>query len=371
MMHWYKITPLDILLFRDAKPFSPGERAWAGSVFPPPGHAIAGAIRGLLQESVDLELTGAFLCRNETLYFPSPLSYDEGNLLVPLDWDEHHHLHNVLESDSTQPKPLVRASWNPRREANNNQEKQYRSYLPTEVIKTYLTTGTIAEKEWEGTKDELKPWITETRSHNSIEDGTRQVEDESGYFVENAIRLKEGWGLAIGIECSAELRESTILRLGGEGHHALLEKCDTLETQWEELQDISRQNQQSSQRCLAYLVTPGVFERRDKNTNMAQCRAWPWEWKLTNHPNPTQPKGNLVSVATDRAVPISCRMRGEDNSSRAAPQVFAASGGSVYYLEKSEVLFQDDKEKAPKKVQRWRKLGYSELLWIKFRGQEE
>lgn len=394
-MYWYKITPLDILLFRDAKPFSPGERAWAGSVFPPPGHAIAGAIRGLLQESVDIQLTGAFLCRNETLYFPSPLSYDEGNLLVPLDWDEHHHLHGVLESDPTQPKPLVRASWNPRREANNNQEKQYRSYLPTEVIKTYLTTGTIAEKEWEGTKDELKPWITETRSHNSIEDGTRQVEDESGYFVENAIRLKEGWSLAIGIEVidikrdkskldESELRQlevqlqeiklqlerldPTVLRMGGEGHHALLERCDRLEEQWEELIEISDLNRQSSERCLAYLVTPGVFERRYKNTNMAQCRAWPWEWKLIDHPNPTQGKGKLVSVATDRAIPISCRMRGEDNSSRAAPQVFAASGGSVYYLEKPEVLFQDDKEKAPEKVQRWRKLGYSELLWIKFQG---
>ncbi|MFN5658855.1 MAG: type III-B CRISPR module-associated Cmr3 family protein, partial [Pseudanabaena sp.] len=40
-MFWYKLTPLDVLMFRDAKPFSPQERAWAGSVFPPNNHAIA------------------------------------------------------------------------------------------------------------------------------------------------------------------------------------------------------------------------------------------------------------------------------------------------------------------------------------------
>ncbi|MFM7714712.1 MAG: type III-B CRISPR module-associated Cmr3 family protein, partial [Microcystis sp.] len=46
-MYWYTITPLDVLLLRDAKPFSPGERAWAGSTFPPNGHTIAGALSAL------------------------------------------------------------------------------------------------------------------------------------------------------------------------------------------------------------------------------------------------------------------------------------------------------------------------------------
>jgi hypothetical protein len=30
-MYWYTLTPLDVILLRDAKPFTPGERAWAGS----------------------------------------------------------------------------------------------------------------------------------------------------------------------------------------------------------------------------------------------------------------------------------------------------------------------------------------------------
>lgn len=411
-MYWYKLTPLDVLLFRDAKPFSPGERSWAGSVFPPPGHAIAGAIRGLLQEKVEIKLTGPFLCRDKTLYFPSPLSYDEGNLLVPLDWDENHHLHNVLESDPSQPKPLVRASWNPKRKDNSDhgEEKQYRPYIPTEVIKAYLHAGTIKETDWQGEKDEIEPWIEETRSHNTIEDGTGQVQDESGYFVENTIRLREGWGLAIGIEVigvedkfkkitEEELKElnlklknldsldSVVLRMGGEGHQVLMQRCDSLGQQWDELQEISNSNRdralelwketKDSQKppeslCLAYLVTPGVFERRDKfnQNNPVLCKPHPWEWKFAAHPNPNQSqdksKASLVSFATDRAIPISCRMQiGKDKSksSRAAPQVFAAPPGTVYYLEKPEDLFQDT---ATGKIKRWRNLGYSELLWIKF-----
>ena len=371
-MYWYKLTPLDVLLFRDAKPFSPGERSWAGSVFPPPGHAIAGAIRGLLQESVNIKLTGPFLCREETLYFPSPLSYDEGNLLVPLDWDKDHHLHGALESDQGQPKPLVRASWNPKPEPNKQSCKKvnYREYLSYQVIKKYLEEGKIEKEEFKCSSEEEKVWKIETRPHNSIQDDSRQVKEESGYFVENAIRLEEGWGLAIGLQEKLNILESSTLRLGGEGHQALLQRCDALGEQWKKLQAISDENKKSSQRSLAYLVTPGVFERRDKNKNtkMAKCRPCPWEWKLTNHPNPTQTNGSLVSFATDRAVPISCRMRGEDNSSRAAPQVFAATPGTVYYLEKPETLFQEQTN-THQRIQRWRHLGYSELLWIKFLGE--
>jgi CRISPR-associated protein Cmr3 len=72
MIYWYTIAPIDILLFRDAKPFTPGERAWAASVFPPSGHTIAGAIRNIIDRQ--LELIGPFLCYHNTLYFPRPLN---------------------------------------------------------------------------------------------------------------------------------------------------------------------------------------------------------------------------------------------------------------------------------------------------------
>ncbi|AIE73563.1 MULTISPECIES: type III-B CRISPR module-associated Cmr3 family protein [unclassified Synechocystis] len=44
---------------------------------------------------------------------------------------------------------------------------------------------------------DYKPWVAESRPHNAMESGTRQVKDADGYFVENGIRLKEHWSLAI------------------------------------------------------------------------------------------------------------------------------------------------------------------------------
>jgi|GEM_PF-376909 len=450
-LFWYTLTPLDIWLFRDAKPFTPGERAWAGSVFPPNGHAIAGALRGLLRK-VDLDLTGPFLCREDKtgakqLYFPRPLSFDKTIPLMPLDWDENSHLRGLLHNDPSQPMPLVRWSQSPvaiDRDSKDKPEPVYRQYLPFNAILDYLKTGhcsRVLDEQWqisdvEHDKSEAEPWLVETRPHNALQPGTRQVKEADGYFVENAVRLQSGWSLAIGLEqqdkpeqqdeleqqneLTKKLEENggaVALHLGGEGHRALLERCEALDGQWQALKDRSDKNYQEqwgkkddpSGRSLAYLVTPGVFEywqslqltRNGSNGNsyngnsynsngsngnggsardqMSLCRAWPWEWKLSTVSNPNQTSGPLVSVATEKPVPISRRNRyAGDNSpedlnlSIPSPQVFAAPPGSVYYLEHPEKLFQDDPPLVngkPHGTAVWRQLGYSELLWLPFRSQ--
>jgi CRISPR-associated protein Cmr3 len=82
-------------------------------------------------------------------------------------------------------------------------------------------------------------------------------------------------------------------------------------------------------------------------------------------------------MSTDKPVPISCRIREkedkEDNTksitkSIPAPQVFAAPPGTLYYLNKPQGLFQDNQES---RVNNWRQLGYSEMLWIKYQGKSE
>jgi CRISPR-associated protein Cmr3 len=384
-MDWYTLTPLDVLLFRDAKPFSPGERAWAGSVFPPNGHALAGALRGLLQQKENFKLVGPFLCHEQTLYFPIPLSYDKTVPLVPLSWDENHHLHGLLESDPDRSQPLVRASWAPKPQNQEGaKDAHYFEYLPYSVIQDYLVTGEILPSQWHRTEpNQTKPWTVETRSHNTIDFGTRSVKDADGYFVENSIRLEEGWSLGIAIECQQELPTRAILRLGGEGHRAILEHCPMLADQWYTLQHLFQANFAKAQHSMAYLVTPGVFERWQRagrrgdstgpnageelsaSVQIATCQAYPWEWNFTHRAKTNQKTGPLVSFATDKPVPISCRMRYDQKNSIPAPQVFAAPAGSVYYLERPQGLFQD-KSDAPEPVQRWRKLGYSELLWLPY-----
>ena len=385
-MNWYKLTPLDILMLRDAKPFSPQERAWAGSIFPPNGHTIAGAFRGILGERKDFKIVGPFLCyqnTKNTLYLPRPLGFAKSVPLVPLTWETESYINNALW-DKTQPCPLVK----PHNKKDDDEddkddfvkcsgvETKFRQYLPYCVVKKYLETGKIDKNDWNIIKDshEDKPWDEETRSHNSIEPGTKQVKVPDGYFVEKAIRLHQNWSFAIGI--NHEITTPATIRLGGEGHRVIVESCPELGEQWQELQKISDGNFKADTKSIAYLVTPGVFERPHHKYNPEQrvnlCRPYPWEWKLKD--------GIFVSMSTDKAVPISCRIREKEDNTKSitksipAPQVFAAPPGSLYYLNKPQGLFQDNKRLANEqknRVNNWRQLGYSEMLWIKYQGKSE
>ena len=74
-------------------------------------------------------------------------------------------------------------------------------------------------------------------------------------------------------------------------------------------------------------------------------------------------------VATEKAIPISGRIRDGDNdeTSIPAPQMFAAPPGSVYYLSQPQALFEAVGEtKAAKGMKGLKNLGYSKLLWAKY-----
>ncbi|NJL47734.1 MAG: CRISPR-associated protein Cmr3 [Leptolyngbyaceae cyanobacterium SM2_5_2] len=365
-MYWYTLTPLDVLLFRDAKPFTPGERAWAGSVFPPNGHALAGAIRGLLQTRQQINLKGPFLCHAGQLHFHRPLNYVGDHPLVPVAW-----LLPQLKMmwDQQMPMPLMTEEGQAleQEKADSGKLRQFLTY--NQVLKL-LQHKPLTEEDWlcpEGV--DPQPWTVESRPHNAIEPGQRTVKDSDGYFVENAIRLHSGWSIAISLDHDTHTQLQTLgipatMRLGGEGHRALLERCSGLDKQWQTIQTLSGTNFYRQERALAYLVTPGVFERT--RNGVATCRAWPWEWQLAHAPNKNQTPGPLVSVATDRPVPISSRRR-DGNDSVPAPQVFAAPHGSVYYLERPKELHQDNPDH---KSYKWRQLGYSELLWLPYHPLE-
>ena len=362
-MHWYTLTPLDVWMFRDAKPFSPTEGAWAGSVFPPSGHTIAGAIHSLLErdrassKKPMFQLRGPFLCFKNELYFSRPLNFLNEALLKPIPWQ--HDSPSQLVWDKRNPAPLLPSSTEQNQASSN---RTLRGYLSAESLLKLMQRKILSADEWywdDLKSPEGKPWTLENRSHNSMQTGTRQVKEDDGYFVEKAIRFYEGWRLAIALD--QDLPTPTTVRLGGEGHQALLEAAPSLSERWQLLMDESESNRHRSSKSMAYLATPGIFER---NVNgVAQCRAWPWEWNLAHCSNPNQNAGPLVSVATDKALPISGRFRYRETS-RPAPQVFAAVPGTVFYLNQTDSLFQDNPEY--KKAHQYRKLGYSELLWMSY-----
>lgn len=388
-MYWYKLTPLDVLMFRDAKPFSPQERAWAGSVFPPNNHAIAGAIRSSFDINRNIQMKGAFLCCDDDLYFPRPFNYVNQNRLIPITWLKDHPSQQMLW-DKSKPVPLVLPltpkdsddDHCPSSEKDN--KDKYRDYLPHDAILDYLETGEIKPSDWlvnEAKEKKRKPWTVETRSHNALEDGTGQVKESDGYFVENAVRMVEGWGFAIAIDAETDKRlrqreKPLVMRLGGEGHRVLIEPCDRFADQWQNLQTVSQQNFSTGGQSMAYMVTNGVFERAsDRGSSDRQkrsiCRPYPWEWELTHTPNGKPDKKMLVSVATEKPVPISCRFRDKKTKeSVPAPQVFAAPAGSVYYLNRPAELWQNSAEHGNKdSLKVWRELGYAEMFWINYQGE--
>ncbi|MEA5537029.1 type III-B CRISPR module-associated Cmr3 family protein [Crocosphaera sp. XPORK-15E] len=388
-MYWYTLTPLDVILLRDAKPFTPGERAWAGSIFPPNGHTVAGALRSLIDKK-DFEIKGVFLCREDkdkkkTLYFPRPLGWVGLKPLIPLhqEWNTNSPFHHAMW-DQSQPCPLVTLS-----KDSEKDDKNYRQYLPSDAVLFYLKNGYFEKEHLLLPTDDKhnpeyepeQPWKIETRSHNSIEDNSKQVKNADGYFVEKAVRMASGWHLAIGL--NYQLDTPATIRLGGEGHRVLIQACDELGNQWKSLHNQSNENFKKEGKSIAYLVTPGVFER--KHNGQAMCKPYPWEWKLAhtinNNQNKDDPSRVLVSVATAKAVPISCRIRDKNDNSKSipAPQVFAAPMGTQYYLNKPCYLyanpdnpetqsFKGNKEaKAYHRAKGLLDLGYSELLWIKWK----
>ena len=187
-MYWYTLTPSDVLICRDAKPFSPGNGAWASSVFPPNGHSIAGALNSLInsEKQLKFKIKGPFFCFEETLYLPRPLGFVGTTPLVPVDWDENSPLHHA-KTNPFQPRPLVTPSWSVRESNendsdNNDDEIEYRQYLPSDVVTTYLETGKINLEDWQlQNKGENQPWIIETRPHNTMKEDSRQVKDAGFY----------------------------------------------------------------------------------------------------------------------------------------------------------------------------------------------
>jgi CRISPR-associated protein Cmr3 len=384
---WYKLTPLDVLMFRDAKPFSPQERAWAGSVFPPNNHAIAGALRSSFDINGNIQIKGTLLSCDEKLYFPRPFNYVSQNRLTPIAWLEPNHPSKQMLWDKSKPVPLVIGDrGNHDSDEDKHKKGDYRLFLPSDVVLRLLKNEALTEKDWLVNQDREKkdkPWIVETRSRNTLQDGTRQVKESDGYFVENAVRLVEGWGLAIAVDKTTDAKLNSkakplVMRLGGEGHRVLLERCDAFGTQWNDLQEVSKTNFEKGDRSLAYMVTNGVFERvTDRGTpkkaryERSVCRPYPWEWDLADVDNGSSDRRVLVSVATDKPVPISCRFRDkETKESVPAPQVFAAPAGSVYYLERPAELWQNLPEYMQKKsLKVWHDLGYAEMFWINYQGE--
>ncbi|WP_224410512.1 type III-B CRISPR module-associated Cmr3 family protein [Oscillatoria salina] len=366
MLHWYAIEPLDVLLFREAKPFSPGEGSWAKGQFPPLPTTVFQALRSALPKCTtkeerlqrDLSFMGPFLLDTDhILWLPTPQdllavqkkSASDDNAQDDLnettsEWERTLRLQPAnpqqeewrhLCFDSEELPPMVA----PIEQLKEN-EFIYRpfSWITACALRKYLQG-----KNPNNPKDfHADPWDVQILPHIHMEENTRQVKDADGYFTEVAIRLRPGWKLVAGI--SAKL-ETTVVRLGGEGHRAIASPVTLPD--WELLAPHTQ-----PQGNFAYLLTPGLAEVDD-----AVYGIYPHYWK-----------DKLAGCVGTRplfwgGVSTIYRKNQQTPQFSLLPQRAFVAPGTVYLFNK----LPEQTNLLPQKVTNWQttftQLNYGTLLW--------
>lgn len=298
---WYTITPLDVLLFREAKPFNPGDGSWAKGQFPPLPNTLFQALRSLnnyygsgkANKRRDLKFIGPFLMDDkDCLWVATPrdligvktanqednnTSKDpeetEGNWerlerLQPCDSQETWR---YLKYQSQSLPPLVPPKLG---------DKEFitglgKPWMKASKLPAYLKGEFISG---DFTQDDFcsDPWDTQVLPHTAMESGQRQVKDSQGYFTEVATRLHPGWKLVAGFINSKPLcTEPEAIRLGGEAHRALVTPLDNL-PEWEALVPYRTWEEG---KYLAYLLTPGLARYPDDTDNEPIYAAYPRHWQ--------------------------------------------------------------------------------------------
>lgn len=322
-LNWYTLDPIDLLLMREAKPFSPGDGSWAKGQFPPLPITVFQAMRSATEWLGDrdnrrqrehwLEFMGPFLLhappgKPETLWLPTPqdlvwvklhktsnnrdngpeedftetaAQWQRTARLQPLDaqnpdW-ENSGKYLGLDPDFF-PEDHLAPMVSPTRlklghdgecdlniclrqidaETSEGIAGRPDAWIRADILVRYLQGEVIKNAASDETTPYFHPdpWSTQVLPHIKVQPGTRQVADEEGYFTEVAIRMDPHWHLVAGI--SQELNESIkVVRLGGEGHRAIVTPMQGAPPCWDELEKL-RSPQPGHE--TAYVLTPGLAE---------------------------------------------------------------------------------------------------------------
>jgi CRISPR-associated protein Cmr3 len=368
-MQWYKITPLDLLLFRDCRPFSPGEGSWAKGLFPPMPITVFQALRSLLPQTNNKEertqrnltfLGPLLLDISQTLWLPTPKDlvclYPPGQdrKIATDNWSEIQQLQSIpqddvwrhLAFDEEEIKPLVLIKkW----DGNISLPKPW---IKAKALFEYLA-GKKNSSNWEQEDFYHNPWKTQVLPHIQMQPDKRQVQDADGYFTEVAVRLEDGWCFVAALSGDI-LPNDSIVRLGGEGHRALVSHLEANDTLQEQL-DLIVGDRSRTDSNFAYLLTPGLGLFAP-----TRYSAYPQDWK-----------SKLKGCATDKALLWGgvSTMRKENKTKEEfalLPQRAFIPPGTVYIFDselpaKSQVLPNGDVNW----LETFKKLNYGKLLWGK------
>ena len=227
------------------------------------------------------------------------------------------------------------------------------SWIKAETLIRYLRCETNYKPE----DFHSDPWKAQVLPHIQIESGTRQVKDEDGYFTEVAMRLKPGWKLVAGMS-GKNLKERTVVRLGGEGHRAIVTPIEL--PIWQELKTYYQPKQESN---FAYLLTPGLAQVGDEPTYGVYPQYW--EEKLKGVVSDRAILWGGVSKVSRRSINSEQRQEAEF---ALLPQRAFIPPGSVYLfrdtLPKNQEVLPVNKAGEQKDwLITFKQLNYGKLLW--------
>lgn len=381
MMTWYTLTPLDVLLFREAKPFVPGAGAWAKGLFPPMPITVFQALRAIAQshrkatskaeaeklKSRDLDFLGPFLLDDQdTLWLPTPK--DLVYLYPPGDRDRKQTGDTWTQAIRLQPAPLVDPAWEHLSFADNqlapmvlpastdaDRTGQPQPWIQAAALKLYF------DNELEKLKPKhfcANPWDVQILPHIHMEAGARQVLQEDGYFTEVAIRLKPGWKLVAAMGGQQQEISDQVIRLGGEGHRAIVQRLQPEPDSplAQHLTWLSAEQSAPGGNAIAYLLTPGLAQI-EQGKALYGVRSYDWN-------------GCLLGCATERAVlwggvsKVERKTTGNEEFGLIPQRAFVPPG-TVYVF---QALTPASIERLlPSGEKNWqqtfRKLNYGKLLW--------
>jgi CRISPR-associated protein Cmr3 len=389
-MTWYRITPLDVLLFRDSRPFSPTDGSWAKGLFPPLPITVFHGLRSLLtprtsqaeRTNRNLGFLGPFLCDQDgKLWLPTPKDLvclypkDVGAKKASDRWKSVRRLSPKPDDNAWKhlafaqtypaypayPAPMVTSyevyqETLPRSGQQPKQIGEPQPWMRADCFADYLNGS---EENWKPEDFKAKPlfhsnpWDLQVMPHIQMKPGERQVKDEDGYFTEVAVRMKPGWHFVARFDSPDEsLPKQGVIRLGGEGHRAMVEQIDP-PSEWKNLSGFENNG---GDRDRAYVLTPGLaLAANDKRLYASYPAAW---------------RERLAGCATDRQLMwggISAIRRGEQtepNEVAYIPQRAFVPPGTVYVFksppEEERLL---PKDTSRQWLETFEMLNYGKLLW--------
>lgn len=317
------ISPFDVLMFRDFRPFNAGESSIAKSIYPSP-QAIVGAIRtklllkynhsdeireliGYEKEEPGFEVYGIFFARDCDEVFPLPRNIVK---------------HKADTEEFFKIKPM-KVEWENRIILTGKymHYKEVRGFLDKQNLQRYLA-GEFQPSEANIIQEGD---IVKREERIGIKLRDEKTSEEGFFYACQFLRLEENVGLSVWLDDRLKdyLGSTDIIKLGGEGRGAHYQIFNDFEIDWEK-DVIDRVNEDG--KFLLYLATPAIIEQNGTCT-------WDIKAEIESKLGITV---NSLYAAIDRAQPIG----GWDAAKKIPKPVrYAIPPGSVYFIEFSgEVL---------------------------------